>query len=170
MNQKHTKIAKKLLSKEDFKDMVRALNEENVRFILLGGFAVIIHGYTRSTKDLDLWIWANPENAVRIIRALEKFGAPMHDVSTKDFEKEGTIFQIGVQPIRIDIITAATGISFEEAYKNVENICVDGINVPLISIPDLIQNKKATARPQDLIDVEHLEVILKRKTQKEDLR
>jgi predicted nucleotidyltransferase len=164
MSAKKASTAKELFSKEDFKDMVRIFNEEGVQYILLGGMAVIIHGYARSTKDLDLWVWANPENAVRVMRALEKFGAPMHDISVKDFEKEGTIFQIGVRPIRIDIITATVGINFAEAYQNIEKINVDGVNIPLISIPDLIKNKKATGRLTDLNDVEHLEVILKRKT------
>ncbi|MDR3012839.1 MAG: nucleotidyl transferase AbiEii/AbiGii toxin family protein [Chitinispirillales bacterium] len=152
-----------LLSKSDFKDMIRIFNEEKVQFIVIGGTAVIIYGYTRLTKDLDLWVWANPANAIRIVKALEKFGAPMHEITAEDFEKEGTIFQIGVAPIRIDIITATVGVKFEEAFRNIENIEADGINIPLISISDLIENKKATGRPQDLIDVEHLEAILKRK-------
>jgi len=154
-----------MLAKKDFSDMLRIFNEENVQYLVVGGFATILHGYTRITKDIDLLVWPNPENAVRVMRALEKFGAPMSNISVADFEKEGTVFQIGVAPIRIDIITQIIEINFENAYRNAEITDINGLKIPLISIPDLIKNKKAAGRRQDLDDAEHLEVILKRKTQ-----
>jgi len=155
---------KEMLLKEDFRDILSIFNEENVQYMLVGGLAAILHGYSRFTRDIDLFVWPNAENAVRIIKALEKFGAPMHDISAEDFEKEGTIFQIGFAPIRIDIITAIDGINFKEAYENIQIAEVDALKIPLISLLDLIRNKKAVGRGQDLVDVEHLEVILRRKS------
>ncbi|MCL2220019.1 MAG: nucleotidyltransferase [Chitinispirillia bacterium] len=154
-----------MIVQNDFNDMLRVFNEENVQYLVVGGFAAILHGYERLTKDIDLLVWPNKENSVRVMAALEKFGAPTHDVSAEDFETEGTVFQIGVQPIRIDIITQIIEINFEEAYKNVQIIEINGLKIPLISIPDLIKNKRAAGRPRDLNDAEHLEVILKKKSQ-----
>ncbi|MDR2728115.1 MAG: nucleotidyl transferase AbiEii/AbiGii toxin family protein [Chitinispirillales bacterium] len=155
---------KEMLLKEDFYDILHIFNEESVQYMVVGGLAAILHGYSRFTKDIDLLVWPNQENAIRVMKALEKFGAPMHDISAADFEKEGTVFQIGIAPVRIDIITAVAEVNFKEAYQRAQMTEIDGLKVPLISIPDLIRNKKAAGRGQDLVDVEHLEVILKRKT------
>jgi len=151
-----------MIIEADYLDMVAALIDEKVQFLLVGGYAVGLHGYQRSTKDIDFWVLANPENAVRLTKALEKFGAPMHDFSAKDFEKKGTNFQIGVAPIRIDIITEIAGVEFEDAYRNMKPIDVNGYEIPVISIPDLIKNKRHTGRNRDLDDAEHLDVILKK--------
>jgi len=159
--------AQEMLSKRDFRDILQIFNEENVQYMIVGGLAAILHGYMRLTKDIDLLVWPNPENAVRVMEALEKFGAPMHDISAADFEKEGTIFQIGIAPVRIDVLTAIDKVNFKEAYENVQISEIHGLKIPLISIPDLIRNKKAAGRGQDLVDVEHLEVILRRKSAKE---
>jgi predicted nucleotidyltransferase len=156
----------KMIIEDDFRDMIAALLEENVQFLLIGGYAVSLHGYQRMTKDIDFWVLASPENSVRLMSALEKFGAPTHDISAKDFEIAGTNYQIGVIPVRIDIITKLAGVEFEEAYQNMNIIEVDGLKIPVISITDLIANKKAAGRDRDLVDVRHLEVILKRKSQK----
>jgi len=156
--------SEKMIIEPDYMDMVTALTDENVRFLLVGGYAVGLHGYQRSTKDIDFWVSASEENAARLTKALEKFGAPMHDFSAKDFETKGTNFQIGVAPIRIDIITEIAGVEFEEAYRNMKIIEVDGHKIPVISIPDLIKNKRNTGRNRDLNDAEHLEVILKNKS------
>jgi predicted nucleotidyltransferase len=145
----------------DYKDMIVALLAERVQFLLVGGYAVGVHGYQRTTNDFDLWVWPNPENAARVIRALEKFGAPAFDISEEDFQKEGTVFQIGVAPVRIDVLTSIAEVRFEEAYRNAKIAAVDGIEFPVISLQDLIRNKKAAGRGKDLVDVEHLEVILR---------
>ena len=147
---------------EDFKDMIKILIEENVKFMLIGGTAVILYGHVRATKDLDLWIYANPENAPLVIKALAKFGAPMYDISINDFEKEGTVFQIGTAPVRIDIVTKIDGLNFEESINNIKIMEFDGLQVPVISIQDLIKNKKASGRLQDLADVRVLEKILEK--------
>jgi predicted nucleotidyltransferase len=155
--------SERMIIEDDYIDMIAALVDENVRFLLVGGYAVGLHGYQRSTKDIDFWVLASQENAVRLAKALEKFGAPMHEFSVKDFEKRGTNFQIGVAPIRIDIITEIAGVDFEEAYQNMKIVDVDGHKIPVISISDLIKNKKHTGRKRDLDDAEHLEVILRGK-------
>jgi len=149
--------------KADYKDMIKILLEENVKFILVGGIAVILYGHVRGTKDLDLWVYANSQNAPLLIKALARFGAPMQDVFASDFELEGTIFQIGTEPIRIDIITKIAGLNFEEAMNKVNIMEIDGLQVPVISIEDLIKNKKASGRFQDLADARVLEKILARR-------
>jgi len=149
--------------KDDYKDMIKILLEENVKFILVGGIAVILYGHVRGTKDLDLWVYANSQNAPLLIKALAKFGAPMQDIYASDFELEGTVFQIGTEPIRIDIITRIAGLNFEEAMNNVNVMEIDGLQVPVISIEDLIKNKKASGRFQDLADAKVLEKILEKR-------
>jgi hypothetical protein len=152
------------LLEADFKDMIKIFLEEQVRFLLVGGISINIYGFIRATKDLDLWVETSKENAEKIIKALAEFGAPMHNIFVQDFEKEGTVFQIGVEPIRIDIITEVTGLKFVEAFQNAKIMEIDNINIPVISLSDLIKNKKATGRLQDLADVERLENILKKKS------
>jgi len=148
---------------KDYRDMIAALLAEGVRFLLVGGYAVSVYGYQRTTNDIDFLVWPNPENAARIIRALAAFGAPMLNISEEDFKKEGTVFQIGVAPIRIDVLTSIAGVNFEKAYRNATIAVVDGIEFPVIPLQDLIRNKKTAGRGKDLVDAEHLEVILKKK-------
>jgi len=150
------------LLKKDFSDMIKIFLEEQVSFLLVGGISINLYGYVRATKDMDLWVEANKENALKVFKALAKFGAPMQGISVQDFEKEGMIFQIGIDPIRIDIITTITGVKFGEAIQNAKIMEIDGINIPTISIQDLIKNKKASGRHKDLADVEVLEKIMKK--------
>ena len=150
------------LLKKDFSDMIKIFLEEQVQFLLVGGISINLYGYVRATKDMDLWVQASKENSAKVITALAKFGAPMQDVSVQDFEKEGMVFQIGVEPIRIDVLTRITGVKFEDAIKNVKIMEIDGINIPTISIQDLIKNKKASGRHKDLADAEVLEKILEK--------
>jgi predicted nucleotidyltransferase len=144
---------------KDYKEMLQCLLEENVRFLLVGAYAVAVHGFPRATKDIDFFVWATPENAANLMRALTKFGAPLHDISEADLSSEGIIFQIGNSPRRIDIITNISGVKFEQAYANKATISIEGIEVPVISLEDLIANKRASARTQDLADVEKLESV-----------
>src|ERR1700722_14602706 len=131
---------------KDYKEMLQRLLEENVRFLLVGAYAVAVHGFPRATKDIDFFVWATPENAANLMRALAKFGAPLHDISEADFSSEGVVFQIGNSPRRIDIITNISGVKFEQAYANKTTISIEGIEVPVISLEDLIANKRASAR------------------------
>jgi hypothetical protein len=115
---------------KDYKEMLECLLEENVRFLLVDAYAVAVHGFPRATKDIDFFVWATPENAANLMRALTKFGAPLHDVSEADLSSEGTVFQIGNGPRRIDIITKISGVKFEQAYANKTTIFIEGIEVP----------------------------------------
>jgi len=101
---------------EDYKDMLLALTDEKVRYLLVGAYALAAHGYPRATMDIDIWVIPSLQNADAVMRALHRFGASLHNLTKEDLQKEGTIFQIGVAPRRIDIITAASGLRFEETY------------------------------------------------------
>jgi predicted nucleotidyltransferase len=142
---------------EDYRDMLHALSDEKVRFILVGAYALAAHGYPRATMDIDIWVMPSLDNAEAVLRALRRFGAPLHNLTKEDLQKDGTIFQIGVAPRRIDIITAASGLQFEHTYQNSILVNIDGIDVRIPSIDDLIINKKATGRTKDLADAEALE-------------
>jgi hypothetical protein len=142
---------------EDYRDILHALSEEKVRFILVGAYALAAHGYPRATMDIDIWVMPSPENAEAVLRALSRFGAPLHNLTREDLLKDGTIFQIGVAPRRIDIITTASGLQFEPTYRNSISVNIEGIEVRIPSIEDLILNKRSTGRTRDLADAEALE-------------
>ena len=144
---------------EDYKDMLHALSDEKVKFILVGAYALAAHGYPRATMDIDIWVMPSPENADAVLRALRRFGASLQNLTKEDLQKDGTVFQIGVAPRRIDIITAATGLQFEETYRNSISINIEAVEVHIPSINDLIRNKRATGRTKDLADAETLEAI-----------
>jgi predicted nucleotidyltransferase len=141
---------------KDYKEMLQCLLEEKVKFLLVGAYAVAVHGYPRATKDIDFFVWATPENASSLMKALVKFGAPLDKISESDFSSKGIVFQIGNSPRRIDIITSASGVDFEQAYANKQIVFLEGLEVPVISLQDLIVNKRASGRTQDLADVEKL--------------
>ncbi len=145
---------------KDYKEMLQCLSAENVKFLLVGAYAVAAHGYPRATKDIDIFVQPAPENASSLMRALARFGAPLSGVSAADFSTEGAVFQIGNNPRRIDILTRISGVDFQHAYDRRKTVCLEGIDVPVISLEDLIANKRATGRTQDLADVERLESAL----------
>ena len=142
---------------EDYRDMLRVLSDEKVSFILVGAYALAAHGYPRATMDIDIWVMPSPENADAVLRALRRFGAPLQDLTREDLEKEGTVFQIGIAPRRIDLITAASGLEFETAYRNAIIVTIEDIEIRVLSIDDLILNKRAIGRTRDMADVEALE-------------
>jgi hypothetical protein len=144
---------------EDYKDMLRALSVEKVKYLLVGAYAMAAHGYLRSTLDIDFWVLQSPQNADAIMRALQRFGAPLHNLTAEDLQRDGTVFQIGIAPRRIDIITEATGLEFEEVYERSQPIAIEGIEVRIPSIADLIRNKRSTGRTKDLADAEALEAL-----------
>lgn len=146
----------------DFKDMLSAFNAEGVEFLIVGGYALAGHGLPRATGDLDFWVRRSPANAARIYRALLAFGAPLDAVSEEDFLAEHLVFQMGVEPSRIDILTSVDALHFEEAWPNRVPIEVDGVPVPLLGLRDLLTNKRATGRDQDLADVARIEARLQR--------
>jgi predicted nucleotidyltransferase len=142
---------------DDYKDILLALSNRKVKFLLVGAYAMAVHGYPRATADIDLWVMPAVENAPAVLQALEDFGAPCGDLSLEDLQTEGIIFQIGVAPRRIDILTSVDGLTFEDAFAHSQTIEIEGIPVHVLSIPDLISNKRSTGRTKDLADAEALE-------------
>ena len=142
---------------EDYKEMLHALFDEKVKFLLVGAYAMAAHGYPRATMDIDIWVMPSSQNADAVLRALHSFGAPLHNLTKEDLHKEGTIFQIGVAPRRIDIITTLSGLRFEKAYERSLSVNIEEIEIHIPSIDDMILNKRATGRTKDLADAEALE-------------
>jgi hypothetical protein len=145
------------LLNSDFRDILSAFCEEKAEFMLVGAYAVAAHGLPRATGDIDLWIDCSAENAERVLRALTKFGAPLSNLSKADLTKPGTVIQIGVIPRRIDVLTAITGVTFDQARLARVMVNLEGLTIPVIGRAHLIQNKKAVGRPQDRADAARLE-------------
>jgi len=143
----------------DFKELLLTFNVHNVEYLIVGAHALAAYGHVRATKDLDVWVKASRENAEQVLAALSDFGAPLGDVTIDDLSKTGTIFQIGIPPLRIDIITEINGVRFEEAWPVRFQTSLGGVPAFVISRQHLITNKKTAARLQDLADVEKLEAI-----------
>jgi hypothetical protein len=138
----------------DFVDLLRAFIAADVRFLIVGAYALALHGKPRATGDLDVWIDATPDNATRVMRALAAFGAPLTDVSVDDFSRPGVTYQIGVAPGRIDILTELTGITFAEAWPDRMPRPFGDVDVDFIGRDAFIRNKRATGRAKDLGDIE----------------
>ena len=148
---------------DDYKDILLALSNRKAKFLLVGAYAMAVHGYPRSTMDIDLWIMPDRENAILVLQALDDFGAPSDNITQSDLQKKDLIFQIGVAPRRIDIITSVDGLIFEEAYANSQTVDIEGIPIHVLSITDLIKNKRSTGRTKDLVDAETLEGTLEQR-------
>jgi hypothetical protein len=140
----------------DYRDMLSAFSDEKVEYLLVGAYALAAHGYVRATGDIDLWIRPDKKNAQRVMRALRQFGAPLSQVSEDDFVEPGIVLQLGVEPRRIDILTAIDGVDFEEAWQAREEIQVEGVSVYVIDKVHLAKNKEATGRAQDKFDLDWL--------------
>ena len=142
---------------KDLKDILRALNSNRAEYLIIGGHAFSVYAEPRTTKDLDLFIRSTPENAKAVFKALAQFGAPLENMSPADFAG-GTILQIGQPPDRIDILQRIDGITFDEAWPNrIQGVIDNEVPAPVISRDDLIRNKLASGREQDLLDVKLLE-------------
>ncbi len=147
---------------EDFLELLSSLLVADARFLVIGAYAVGIHGRPRATNDLDVWIEATPENAVRVLDALRRFGAPLGDLTVSDLDHVGTGFKMGVPPRRIDILTQIEGITFAKAWPNrIDAEFGDSVRCPVIGLSDILTNKRAAGRPQDLADVAVLERIFR---------
>jgi hypothetical protein len=147
----------------DFSDLLSAFNARKVRFLLVGAYALSFYGRPRTTGDLDLWIDSTVSNARRVFDALADFGAPLGALSPSDFATPGTVFQIGVAPRRIDILTSVTGLKFEAAWRGRRRAAYGKIPIQLLSERDFVTNKRALGRTRDLADAEEIEAILKRR-------
>jgi hypothetical protein len=141
---------------QDFVDLLRAFAAADVRFLIVGAYALAIHGRPRATGDLDVWIDATPENARRVWQALGAFGAPLSEISEADFGVPGVVYQIGLPPGRIDILTELTGVTFSEAWDDKIRRPFGEVDVDFIGRATFVRNKRATGRPKDLGDIEGL--------------
>jgi hypothetical protein len=141
----------------DFRDLLAEFNAHGVEYLVVGAHALAAHGLVRATKDLDIWVHPEPENARRVIAALATFGAPLHDLTVDDLSRPGLIFQIGIEPIRIDVITAIDGVEFEDAWPDRIEARFADQPVSVLSRRHLILNKLAAGREQDLLDVKWLQ-------------
>jgi hypothetical protein len=141
----------------DYRDMLSAFAEAEVEYLLVGAYALAVHGHPRATGDIDLWVRPDAENAERVLQALKAFGAPLAQISADDFTQPEVVFQIGVSPRRIDILTSIDGVDFAEAWPERVEITVEKLMIAVISRRHLIQNKRAVGRPQDEADIDHLE-------------
>ena len=140
----------------DFKEFLNLLKSNNIRYLLIGGYAVGYHGYPRSTNDMDIWIPIDPKTAEQMVLALKEFGFDTPQLSEKLFLKEKNIVRMGIAPIRIEILTTISGVNFEECFQQRIVDEIDGIEVNIISLKQLKINKKASGRHKDLDDFENL--------------
>ncbi len=142
---------------QDFKEFIQSLNDNRVRYLVIGGYAVALHGHPRYTKDMDVWLAMNPDNAAKMVKALEQFGFGSLGLKAEDFLVPDQIIQLGYAPNRIDLLTTLAGVEFENCYASRVEVEIDEIKANFIDLDNLKRNKKATGRHQDLADLENLE-------------
>ncbi len=140
----------------DFKEFLRLLNENNVKYLLIGGYAVSYYGYVRPTGDMDIWIPFDRENAEKVVQALRQFGFTSKDLTPELFLKPKSIIRMGVPPMRLEVSNYIDGVEFDKCYNELELLKLDDLTIPLISLKYLKINKKASGRLKDLNDLEHL--------------
>lgn len=140
----------------DFREFVESFVAHDVRFLLVGGYALAAHGLPRATGDFDAWVWVDRSNASRIVAALHAFGFGSLGIGEDDFTRPSTVVQLGYPPHRIDILTSIDGVEFDDAWARRVPVDADGIQIDVIGRDDLVTNKLAAGRPQDLADVERL--------------
>jgi hypothetical protein len=145
-----------MLTSPDFKELLSLLEKYKVRYLVVGGYAVMKYTEPRFTKDLDLWIATDQENSEAVFAALKEFGAPLKDLTPGDFREEGYFYQMGNPPLRLDVMMSLPGVTFETAWAKREKVYVEGLVIPFISKADLIRTKEASGRDQDMIDVKKL--------------
>jgi hypothetical protein len=141
---------------QNFRDMLLALNDAKVEYMIVGAYAMAAHGCPRATGDIDFWVHATHENACRVWQSLSAFGAPMTEIAVEDFSSPGVVFQIGVVPQRIDILTTVSGIEFADAWPHRLIADLDGLLANVLGRDHLLENKLASGRPKDLLDVDIL--------------
>ena len=141
---------------QDFLDLLRAFIDRSVRFMIVGAYALGVHGRPRATGDLDVWVDPTPDNAESIIRALEQFGAPIGQITAADFSRPGIVFQMGLPPLRIDVLTELSGLTFSEAWSSRTQAPFGPLTVDVIGREAFVKNKRATGRARDLGDIEAL--------------
>lgn len=142
---------------KDFKEFIELLNKNSVKYLVVGGYALAFHGYPRYTKDIDLWVWADNQNAENLIKSLHEFGFSSLDINKEDFLQPGYVIQLGHAPSRIDLLTSVTGLSFEDCYQSKMQIELEGLTLDFIDLDSFKKNKKAVGRYQDLADLENID-------------
>jgi len=142
----------------DFQDFIRSLNEADVKYILVGGYAVILHGYNRTTGDLDIWVERSTDNYQKLLRAFQLFGMPVFDMTLSNFleNDELDVFTFGRPPVSIDIMLSVKGLNFESVFQHLEKKMVEGLEVKVISLPELLKAKIESGRHKDMDDFEKL--------------
>ncbi|MCK6485210.1 MAG: nucleotidyltransferase [Phycisphaerae bacterium] len=151
---------------KDLREFIELLNSEKVKYLIAGGFAVGFHGHVRNTGDVDIFLEASPENAVKVETVIRRFGFASTGLNRHDFEQPDVIIQLGRPPGRIDLVTSLTSLGFEEAWRERVGATLDGVPVAFLSLEHLILNKKAAGRPKDLADVDALTVAERRPSPK----
>jgi hypothetical protein len=141
---------------QDFKEFIQSLNDNQVRYLVIGGYAVAFHGYPRYTKDIDIWVEMSQENATNLIKALEQFGFGSLNLQASDFLDPDQVIQLGYPPSRIDLLTTPSGVTFETCFASRIEVPFEDLTVNFIDLENLRQNKKASGRLQDLADLENL--------------
>lgn len=141
---------------QDFKEFIQFLNDNDVRYLVVGGYAVALHGYPRYTKDIDIWIESSRENATKLLDALEQLGFGSVGLKIEDFLEADQIIHLGYPPNRIDLLTTLAGVSFEDCYGSKVEVAIEGVIVNFIDMDNLKRNKRASGRLQDLADAENL--------------
>ena len=142
---------------KDFVELLALLNARKVRALIVGGYAFVYHARPRTTKDIDIWVEPTPDNAGRLLEALDEFGFGGVGLTAEDFLKPGRFVQLGYPPRRIDLITSLKAVEFEEAWEGRVEDYIEDVKVCILGVPELIRNKKAVGRPQDQADVAVLE-------------
>jgi len=137
----------------DFVEMLSALSAAGADYLIVGAYAMAAHGWPRATGDIDIWVRPTPDNAARVMQALEAYGAPLFDLSADDLTRPDTVFQIGVPPGRVDILSGVSGIEFAEAWASRITVTLAGVEVSAIGFDALLKNKLAAGRPKDLADI-----------------
>jgi hypothetical protein len=147
---------------DDFVDIIRSFQQSDVDFMIIGAHALAVHGIVRSTGDLDIFVRPSPQNAERVFAALEAFGAPLrvHGIEAADFSQHGTVYQLGLPPRRIDILTTISGVDFDDASTGARHVELEGLRFRVPSREVLLINKRASGRPKDLEDARKLEASL----------
>lgn len=141
---------------QDYKEMLSLLLEEQVEFFLVGAYALAVHGFPRATGDIDIFVNPTLENSEKVYRCLARFGAPLGEIRPNEFSAPDVVFQMGIAPRRIDIITMIDGVTFDEAQEDAIAVDIEGLHIPVLSKAKLIKNKQSTGRPKDQIDADNL--------------
>lgn len=142
---------------KDFREFIELLNSHNIKYLVVGGYAVTVHGYPRYTNDIDIWFWIDKSNVENLIKVLKDFGFGSLDIKIDDFLQPNKVIQLGYPPNRIDLLTSVSGLQFDECYPKKVSFDIDGIKIDFIDLENLKKNKKASGRHKDLNDLDNLE-------------